>query len=306
MILVVVSFTLAAFTGWVMWSRQQRHPEKNAELYKAEGMRFVIPLRTRMITESKAFEQHALELWGKEHALCCCSMEDIHAANLPKPGCWITDYSHWAVLKFVDAPLDPQQVETIIDGVPALSAIERAELRAHAATLVIEAVYGTQDPVERARFAVRTLLTLLCNTEALGCVVQAHGGYWTREAIYHLCGDAELSVENLLVLLTRIEQFQTDDARCCFTHLHGMEQFALPDFRVKFTRWGDADYYRDLLHSCAVYALRDGQCMAPGEIAELRGDGVIYRISEVPRKSEITSAVTARCRWCDCAKRDVW
>ncbi len=282
MLLVVLSFTLAAFTGWVMWSRQQRHPDKDATLYKAEGMRFLIPLRGRITLENGVFVQHAIDLWGEDRALFCFDMEGFPAVNKHGAGSCITDFSHWAVVKFIDAPIDAQQVESIIDRSPALSVLEQADLRAHEATLVIEAVYGTQDPVARARFAVKTLLTLMHYTEALGYVVQAHGGYWPREVIEHMCGDADLNAETLLVLLTRIEQFQADEQRCCFTHLHGMEQFALPDFRVKFTRWRDADYYRDLLHSCAVYALRDGQCMAPGEIAELRDDGVIYRIDEVP------------------------
>ena len=46
-------------------------------------------------------------------------------------------------------------------------------------------------------------------------------------------------------------------------------------------RWSDARYYRDLLFSCAAYCLNGSQILEHGEIAELIGDGVIYRVNEV-------------------------
>ncbi len=245
-------------------------------------MNFLIPLRERMTLNSEEYLQRLRMFWGDAQPVNCLDMVEYTAASKQSPGVVITDYAQWVVVQLAAAPLDAPQVERIIARSQSLSVQEQSALRTHQAVLVLGEVYGTPDPVARARFAVKVLLTLLRCAETLGCVVQAHGGYWPREVLEVMCGDAELDAETLLVLLTRIEQFQADTPRCCMIHLHGMEQFALPDFRVSFTSWAEADYYRTLLQHCAISAVRDQQCPAPGDIAKLYGDGVSYLLNEVP------------------------
>ncbi len=282
MLFGVFAFMLLVITSWVVYVHRPKKPGQEKNLSRMEGMRFIIPLRERISIDNGKFGQHSIDLWGEENALFCVQLERLKQLTSTKSALSITDFTHWAVFKLLDAPLDRQQVERIINVPDTLTPVQQAALRTHKAALVIEMLSGTSDRVACAQFAVKALKTVLQYDEALGCVVEAHGGYWPKEAIdqYQRADD----MKTLLLLLTRTELFLAADGFSYLTHLHGMEQFGLPDLRVKFFNWEDAEYYRALVERCALYALRDGQVMEAGEIAELIGDGVIYRINEVTQQ----------------------
>jgi hypothetical protein len=143
---------------------------------------------------------------------------------------------------------------------------------------------GASSALERVRFSVQTLLTVLQHDSAIGYVNVSGQVYRPKIMVEPFFEKSFLEPIDLFLLCANTHLVKNDNKY--WMHTHGMEQFGLPDIQVTFTENEPAPYYRELLCDAAIYSIKQGPVLHVGDTAELAVDGVMYKINAVKKDAE--------------------
>ena len=256
----------------------KRQKNKQPEFY----IHFCIPLSTAIEFDTNQIMKKFREQWGIK--IACGENPEWSDSDMKIRKYLLTDGANNLLISVDERPLPSYLSNFSIDSVHNLDADESSSFLDHKAYILIKYVMGDSSAMERVKFSVQSLLTLLQYDSAIGYVNVSGQVYRPKIMVEPLFERTFLEPIDLFLLCTNTHLVKNDSEH--WIHTHGMEQFGLPDIQVKFTENAKASYYRELLNNTAIYCIKNGPVLQVGDTAELAGDGVMYKINAVKKDAE--------------------
>jgi hypothetical protein len=181
-------------------------------------------------------------------------------------------------------PVPSRLIDTTILGNQKLTDADKDSLRKHKAYILVHYPLRTDKPTERARFTAKILLSLLQTQDSLGYMNASAMLYTPEREFRSFFANEKLEAPDLFTLFIGVHL--VDEGEVLWLHTHGMEQFGSPDLQVRFKEKYRQNYYWELLSNASVYMINKGPVLKPGDTAELKGDGIIYKLKSGKKDTE--------------------
>jgi len=266
-IIFVVVVVVVVAVALHRWHSQRSLPAYHIHLY--------IPFAARPAIDAEAIIEQFQRRWNTEVA--CGEAPQLGPTEEKVMTYLMGNGTHNLRLTVSRNSLPPNLVNVVIDGAPELSGTDKRAIRANQGYVSFDYLVGPEEPAARVRFAAQTLLALAELDGALGYINVSAMLYRPRSHVESFFKQKNLESTDLYLLF--VHTHSVEDNGGIWLHTHGLEQFGAPDLQTRFSDTNRHEYYWELLSDASIYMIENGPVLKPGDTAELKGDGVIYKIA---------------------------
>ncbi len=181
-------------------------------------------------------------------------------------------------------PVPSKLIDTTILGNQKLTDADKESLRKHKGYILVHYPLKSDKPTERIHFTAQLLLSLLQMHDSLGYMNASAMLYTPQRECKKFFKNDMLEATDLFTLFVGLHL--VDEGDVLWLHTHGMEQFGTPDLQVRFKEKDRQKYYWELISNASVYMINMGPVLKPGDTAELKGDGNIYKLKSGKKDTE--------------------
>lgn len=189
-------------------------------------------------------------------------------------------------------PLKKEMIDILVESSEAgftnnepITTADVAKLKNHKGYFQVEYILGPDAPKRRVLFTTKLLLTLSKMYSSSGFVNASAQSYIPSTRIgADLFKNKELPTSEIFLLFVNIQMVA--DGHQIELHTHGMDQFWLPDIQMQFSDKDNLNSYYDVIRNAAVYMIEKGNAMNIGDTANLAGDGMMFKVTEVKEERD--------------------
>jgi hypothetical protein len=252
--------------------------DKDIKLPTDFCMDLCIPLKKPIKLVPKKLETNFRRRWGTELVV----RENSELSN-KESGLWaylMTNKRNFLAAFNSGAPLDSEMVDFFSVGI-GVNDEDRRALGSNRGNILLRVPNMNDNPLDRAVFAVQSLLLFMSDRNALGYACRSAQFYRPRRFLDKFQKTSTIGLNELLSILIAHHHIVEKG----WSHCHGMDQFDAPDIEIMYDE-KEKDYYQNILLYFIVQCIENGPILKVGDTLGSSPDSKEFRIQPAIEKSD--------------------
>jgi hypothetical protein len=246
------------------------------------GIHLLIPVAEKIEIDEAGVVAH-FKKRGVEKVVC----SHVEKWSDPKKGIkkyLVGNGANNLVLTVMPEPLGKELTEMCITMWSSGDEKEAEDLRKHKSFIGIEYQLGLAKPMDRVAFTAKLLRHVLKRKETLGYLNASAQTFVFKKRVGDVLAKKKLETADLFRLFVGFHVVDLDAKYD--VHSHGLGAFELPDLRKSCWDEKQVDAVKNQLSEIAVYMIRKGVALKPGETLRFAEEKKVYRIRAVEPDEE--------------------